>query len=177
VIGDILQPTHLLFVLVIALLVLGPKRLPEVGRALGNGLRDFKSAINGEDDHHEQITDAPGFESDRSEAMSDESHDGAPASEHAPSPVASDPAPAPVASEHAPSPVASEHAPSPVASEHEPAPSDQSAADNSHDVPPVTSPAEPAPPAHPEDVSAATAAQPSSSVASEPATERTERLG
>ena len=63
VIGDILQPTHLLFVLVIALLVLGPKRLPEVGRALGNGLRDFKSAINGEDDRHhdEQLTDAPGL--------------------------------------------------------------------------------------------------------------------
>jgi sec-independent protein translocase protein TatA len=47
-VGDILQPTHLLFVLVIALLVLGPKRLPEVGRTLGNGIRDFRSAINGE---------------------------------------------------------------------------------------------------------------------------------
>ena len=53
-VGDILQPTHLLFILVVALLVLGPKRLPEVGRSLGNGLRDFKAAINGEshDDHH-----------------------------------------------------------------------------------------------------------------------------
>lgn len=50
-VGDILQPTHLVFVLVVALLVLGPKRLPEVGRQLGNGLRDFKAAINGE--HHE----------------------------------------------------------------------------------------------------------------------------
>ncbi|MEA2160153.1 MAG: sec-independent protein translocase protein TatA [Solirubrobacteraceae bacterium] len=49
-IGDILQPTHLIFVLVIALLVLGPKRLPEVGRSLGKGLRDFKAAINGDDD-------------------------------------------------------------------------------------------------------------------------------
>lgn len=47
-VGDILQPTHLLFVLVVALLVLGPKRLPEVGRTLGAGLRDFRSAINGE---------------------------------------------------------------------------------------------------------------------------------
>jgi sec-independent protein translocase protein TatA len=71
VIGDILQPTHLLFVLVVALLVLGPKRLPEVGRALGNGLRDFKSAINGEETHHEQISDAPGFESYREEALDD----------------------------------------------------------------------------------------------------------
>lgn len=45
-IGDILQPSHLLFILVVALLVLGPKRLPEVGRALGRGLRDFRSALN-----------------------------------------------------------------------------------------------------------------------------------
>ncbi len=49
VVGDILQPTHLLFVLVVALLVLGPKRLPEVGKALGRGLRDFRSAMSGEE--------------------------------------------------------------------------------------------------------------------------------
>ena len=48
-VGDILQPTHLLFVLVVALLVLGPKRLPEVGRSLGKGLRDFRSALSGEE--------------------------------------------------------------------------------------------------------------------------------
>ena len=47
-VGDILSPTHLLFVLVVALVVLGPKKLPEVGRQLGNGLRDFRAAINGE---------------------------------------------------------------------------------------------------------------------------------
>jgi sec-independent protein translocase protein TatA len=52
VIGDILQPTHLLFILVIALLVLGPKRLPEVGRALGRGLRDFRNALSGEEQDH-----------------------------------------------------------------------------------------------------------------------------
>jgi sec-independent protein translocase protein TatA len=50
VIGDILQPTHLLFILVIALIVLGPKRLPEVGRSLGKGLRDFRGAISGQDE-------------------------------------------------------------------------------------------------------------------------------
>jgi sec-independent protein translocase protein TatA len=49
VIGDILQPTHLLFVLVVALLVLGPKRLPEVGKSLGRGLRDFKTALSTEE--------------------------------------------------------------------------------------------------------------------------------
>jgi sec-independent protein translocase protein TatA len=59
-IGDILQPTHLIFVLVVALLVLGPKRLPEAGRALGRGIRDFRTAISGEEDHHSELpTDAP----------------------------------------------------------------------------------------------------------------------
>ncbi|HEY2258057.1 MAG TPA: twin-arginine translocase TatA/TatE family subunit [Solirubrobacteraceae bacterium] len=51
-IGDILQPTHLLLILVVALIVLGPKRLPEVGRAVGRSLHDFKGAINGE--HHDE---------------------------------------------------------------------------------------------------------------------------
>ncbi len=36
---NILQPTHLIVVLVVALLILGPKRLPDAGRALGQGLR------------------------------------------------------------------------------------------------------------------------------------------
>jgi sec-independent protein translocase protein TatA len=63
VIGDILQPTHLLFILVVALLVLGPKRLPEVARSLGRGLRDFRSAISGEDrDHHEEALNEPAAE-------------------------------------------------------------------------------------------------------------------
>ena len=46
-IGDILQPTHLLLILLVALVVLGPKRLPEVGRAVGRSIHDFKGAING----------------------------------------------------------------------------------------------------------------------------------
>ena len=48
-VGDILQPTHLLFILVVALLVLGPKRLPEAGRSLGRAMRDFRSAMSGHD--------------------------------------------------------------------------------------------------------------------------------
>lgn len=48
-IGDIFQPTHLLFLLVIVLIVLGPKRLPETARALGRGLRDFRNALSGEE--------------------------------------------------------------------------------------------------------------------------------
>ena len=57
-IGDILQPTHLLFVLVVALLVLGPKRLPEVGRSLGRGLRDFRNALSGEEHHDPTVVQA-----------------------------------------------------------------------------------------------------------------------
>ena len=44
-------PLELAVVLVIALLVLGPKRLPEVGRSLGNGIREFKDSLTG--DHHD----------------------------------------------------------------------------------------------------------------------------
>jgi sec-independent protein translocase protein TatA len=47
-ISDILQPTHLLLILGVALLVLGPKRLPEVGRAVGRTLHEFKGAVSGE---------------------------------------------------------------------------------------------------------------------------------
>ena len=47
-ISDILQPTHLILLLAVALLVLGPKRLPDAARSLGRGLRDFKTAVNGD---------------------------------------------------------------------------------------------------------------------------------
>ena len=43
----ILQPTHLIILLVIALVFLGPKRLPEAGRAIGQGLKEFKNSIGG----------------------------------------------------------------------------------------------------------------------------------
>ena len=41
-------PMELIIVLVIALLVIGPKRLPEVGKSLGRGMREFKESISGE---------------------------------------------------------------------------------------------------------------------------------
>ncbi|MFZ0376676.1 MAG: twin-arginine translocase TatA/TatE family subunit, partial [Solirubrobacteraceae bacterium] len=58
-IGDILQPTHLLFVLVVALLVLGPKRLPEASRAIGKGIRDFRMEVTGEEPDHGAISSPP----------------------------------------------------------------------------------------------------------------------
>ncbi|HWF33964.1 MAG TPA: twin-arginine translocase TatA/TatE family subunit [Solirubrobacteraceae bacterium] len=43
---SLLTPTHLAIVLIVALLFLGPKRLPEAGRSLGQGLREFKKSIS-----------------------------------------------------------------------------------------------------------------------------------
>jgi sec-independent protein translocase protein TatA len=43
-------PMELVIVLVIALIVLGPKRLPDAGRSLGRGMREFKSSLTGGDD-------------------------------------------------------------------------------------------------------------------------------
>jgi sec-independent protein translocase protein TatA len=40
-------PMELVIVLVIALIILGPKRLPEVGRSIGHGMREFKDSISG----------------------------------------------------------------------------------------------------------------------------------
>ena len=43
-------PMELVIVLVIALLVLGPKRLPSAGRAVGQGIREFRDSISGKGD-------------------------------------------------------------------------------------------------------------------------------
>jgi len=42
------QPMHLLVIFGIALLVFGPKKLPELGKGIGEGIRGFKAAIGGE---------------------------------------------------------------------------------------------------------------------------------
>jgi sec-independent protein translocase protein TatA len=42
--------TEILILLLVALLVFGPKRLPEMGRSLGRGMREFKDSIQGKDD-------------------------------------------------------------------------------------------------------------------------------
>lgn len=96
-IGDILQPTHLIFILVVALLVLGPKRLPEVGRSLGRGIRDFRGALSGLDEDHSPpppvapVTPATTSESPTTGMVEDAAHGYVPVSEAtaaAPTPVA-----------------------------------------------------------------------------------------
>jgi sec-independent protein translocase protein TatA len=46
------NPLHIAFLLILLLLVFGAKRLPEMGRSLGHGMRGFKDAIGGEASPH-----------------------------------------------------------------------------------------------------------------------------
>jgi sec-independent protein translocase protein TatA len=50
---------ELLVLLLVVLLIFGPKRLPEMGRQLGRGMREFKETITGRDDHAELPTATP----------------------------------------------------------------------------------------------------------------------
>ncbi len=54
----IFQPMHLLIILIVALLVFGPKKIPELGKGLGEGIRDFKKALHGVDDNDTSKTTA-----------------------------------------------------------------------------------------------------------------------
>jgi sec-independent protein translocase protein TatA len=56
------SPIQLIIVLIIALVVLGPKRLPEVGRSLGKGIREFKDSVSGNDKDEEPPTPAASIE-------------------------------------------------------------------------------------------------------------------
>lgn len=111
-IGDILQPTHLLFILVIALIVLGPKRLPEVGRSLGRGLRDFRSAISGQDEEPSSET-AGELESGETEVPPQEQTANTAAQEQTASTAAQPQEPAAVSAAHGapqePASVSAEH--------------------------------------------------------------------
>jgi sec-independent protein translocase protein TatA len=51
-------PAELIIVLVIALLVIGPKRLPEVGKSLGKGMREFKDSLSGDSKDEEEDVSA-----------------------------------------------------------------------------------------------------------------------
>jgi sec-independent protein translocase protein TatA len=51
---------EILILLVIVLLIFGPKKLPELGRSLGKGMREFKDSITGKDDDDEKQIEQPG---------------------------------------------------------------------------------------------------------------------
>jgi sec-independent protein translocase protein TatA len=48
-----LSPAHLVIILVVALLVIGPGKLPETGAALGRAIRDLRQALEGKDEQPE----------------------------------------------------------------------------------------------------------------------------
>ncbi len=50
-------PAELMIVLVLALIILGPKRLPEVGRSIGSGMREFKESVSGGKRHDDDDDD------------------------------------------------------------------------------------------------------------------------
>jgi sec-independent protein translocase protein TatA len=52
-------PLELIVILVIALIVLGPKKLPEVGRSVGKGMREFRESLSGESDRRDDDEERP----------------------------------------------------------------------------------------------------------------------
>jgi sec-independent protein translocase protein TatA len=52
-------PLEIAIVAIIALIIFGPKRLPELGRSLGDGMREFKSSISGDDRDDEDEDELP----------------------------------------------------------------------------------------------------------------------
>jgi sec-independent protein translocase protein TatA len=66
-------PLEIIVVLIIALIVFGPKRLPELGRSLGRGIREFRGSIGGDhDDEDERPAQQREIEPGRSEAAAPE---------------------------------------------------------------------------------------------------------
>jgi sec-independent protein translocase protein TatA len=55
--GDLLQPWHLVVILVVALLIFGPSKLPGLGKGLGEGIKGFKEGIKGLTGSDEEKTD------------------------------------------------------------------------------------------------------------------------
>jgi sec-independent protein translocase protein TatA len=69
------NPVHLLVLLAVLLLLFGAKRLPEVGRSLGTGLRGFKESLTGETPTPETGTLAERAESVRAESVEEPTAD------------------------------------------------------------------------------------------------------
>ena len=68
-------PMELIIVLVIVLVIFGPKKLPGLGRSLGTSMREFKDSITGKDDDDKSI--AAGDEDQDDEPSSSKQHDDA----------------------------------------------------------------------------------------------------
>ena len=51
-------PLEIIIVLVVVLLIFGPKRLPQLGRSLGGGMREFKDSVTGQTRDHDELDTA-----------------------------------------------------------------------------------------------------------------------
>jgi TatA/E family protein of Tat protein translocase len=107
------NPTHIAILVVVLLLVFGAKRIPEIARSLGSGMREFKDSVSG-------------ATSSTPEALT-------PAPVAAPAPPPAAPAPAPSAAQAPPAAPAPAPAPAPVAPAPAPAPEPPAA-----EAPPVS---------------------------------------
>jgi len=63
-IEGLLQPTHLLIILVVALFIFGPKKLPELGQGLGKGIRSFRDSMKNITEEPEKIETPPSNRAD-----------------------------------------------------------------------------------------------------------------
>ena len=61
-------PLEIAIVLIIVLIIFGPKRLPELGQSMGRGIREFKNSISGDKDKDEPDEKRPEIESSKAEA-------------------------------------------------------------------------------------------------------------
>jgi sec-independent protein translocase protein TatA len=57
--SGLVTPVHLIFLLLLALLLFGAKRLPEIGRSLGTGMREFKDSVTASGDKTETRSELP----------------------------------------------------------------------------------------------------------------------
>lgn len=81
-------PLEIVVVLVIVLLIFGPKRLPQLGRQMGRGMREFKDSITGDGDHDDRALDAA--PEDRDAPEPERAHEPVAAEATAPEPKAAD---------------------------------------------------------------------------------------
>jgi len=61
-------PLEIIIVLVIVLVIFGPKRLPDLGRSLGRGMREFKESVTGKGGDHDELPEGSKDPATRSEA-------------------------------------------------------------------------------------------------------------